>query len=171
MKEEWKNIEGYEGLYKISNLGNVMSVKRYVNSSRAPRIVKTKLLKPTSNGNGYLIVGLRKNAKRKNYYVHRLVAKHFLDNWNENLMVDHIDYNRNNNELSNLRLLTQKDNIAHSIKNMKKEHKSWKGNKEKYIYRRHGKYRVSVKGKKEKLFKNYCDALKYREGLLNERLA
>ena len=66
-KETWKDIRGYEGLYQVSNFGNV-------------RNKKFKILKPRKNKNGYFQVNLSKNNKHKNYYIHRLVAIMFLKN-------------------------------------------------------------------------------------------
>ena len=170
-KEKWKDIENYKGYYQISDRGRVRSVGRYVNSSKGVRFVHSKEIRPTDNGNGYLIVGLRKYGKRKNYYIHRLVAKHFLDNWDENLVVDHIDYNRKNNEVNNLRVSTQLDNVRHSSVNMHKPHRSLTGNSEKYIYRKGDLYRVSIKGVCDKRFSTFEEAIRFKKEVLNERFA
>lgn len=76
MNEIWKPITDYEGLYEISNLGNVRSVDRIVASSKSVNGVnlKGKLLKLSDRGNGYLFVRLRKDNSYKNLQVHRLVA-------------------------------------------------------------------------------------------------
>ena len=70
--EVWKDVVGYEGLYKVSNKGNVFSVGR-----RDSRGVKRGgiILKPRYSGNGYLQVDLRNNGKRKTKYIHRLVTE------------------------------------------------------------------------------------------------
>ena len=70
MKEEWKNIAGYEGLYEVSNLGRVRRLK----------FGKTKVLKPQNNGCGYLFVSLYKNRVMKHCGIHRLVAETFIKN-------------------------------------------------------------------------------------------
>lgn len=67
-KECWKDIIGYKGVYQISNLGNVRTAERYVKQSNCCRKFKSILMSPTDNGNGYLIVGLRKNHNRKSFY-------------------------------------------------------------------------------------------------------
>lgn len=103
--EEWKNIEGYEGLYQISNLGNIKSLVRKNN-------LKEFLLKPRLNNIGYLTVYLYKNNKPKNFKVHKLVAKAFLNNYNSNLVIDHIDENKLNNCVTNLQIITQRNNIS-----------------------------------------------------------
>ena len=169
-EEKWKDIENYEGYYQISSMGRVRSVGRYVNSPNGVRFARSREIKPTDNGNGYLIVGLRKCGKRKNYYIHRLVAQHFLANWNDNFVVDHIDYNRKNNMADNLRVVTQLDNVRHSSANMHKPHKSWKGNIEKYVYKRGNVYRVAIKGIGEKRFSVFEEAIKFKKEVLNERL-
>lgn len=171
MNEIWKDIKSYEGYYQISNFGKVRSVGRYVNSSKGRRFVSTKEILPFDNGKGYLLVCLRKYGKRKNYYVHRLVAQHFLNNWDDCLVVDHIDYNRKNNSVTNLRVITQLDNIRHSSVNMHKPHKSWNGNKEKYIYKRGNLYRVAIKGVCDKRFATFDEAVTYKMEVLNERFA
>lgn len=116
MKEIWKDIIGYEGLYQISNLGNVKSLERLVKDSNKDRyqLLKEKTLKPFDNGKGYLIVSLTKDNKRKNHYVHRLVGQCFLDNYDSKLTINHIDFNTKNNSTINLQCCTQKENIRYS---------------------------------------------------------
>ena len=77
MQEIFKDIKGYEGLYQISNIGRV---KALVFRNGTTLKEKEKLLNPTDNGNGYLIIGLSKGGKKKNFYIHRLVAETFIDN-------------------------------------------------------------------------------------------
>lgn len=100
MDEVWKDIEGYEGLYQVSNLGRVRSLK----------FNKTKILKQ-GNVNGYKRVVLSKNGKRKNYFVHRLVAMAFISNPNNLSIVNHKDENPSDNNVNNLEWCTQKYNI------------------------------------------------------------
>ena len=108
---EWKDILGYEGVYKISNEGRVMSLK----------FGKQKLLKNSVNSEGYFTVGLN----RKTYHIHRLVAEHFLDKPEGKSEIDHIDGNRLNNDVKNLRWVTHKENhnTEAAIKNHKKQRK------------------------------------------------
>ncbi len=103
MKEIWKDIEGYEGLYQVSNLGDVRSLK-YAGGN------KVKILKQ-GNVNGYKRVSLHKNNKQKNYFVHRLVAMTFIPNPNNLPLVNHKDENKTNNSVDNLEWCTQKYNI------------------------------------------------------------
>ena len=90
MEERWKDIEDYEGLYEISDHGNVRSLNY-------GRTGKTKLLKPMKNNRGYLFVGLHKDGECKNKFVHRLVAEAFLPNPLNLPEVNHIDEDKTNN--------------------------------------------------------------------------
>lgn len=107
VNEIWRDIKGYEQLYQISNLGNVKSLN-YNKTS------KEKILKP-NNIKGYLIVGLYKNGKRKFYHVHRLVTEAFLPNPNNKPCIDHINADRTDNRVENLRWVTHKENNDNPI--------------------------------------------------------
>lgn len=106
MKEIWKDIPEYEGIYKISNLGRVKSK----NKIRKPYLRKTT---------GYCYVTLSKNNKVKCYSIHRLVANSFIDNIEKKPYVNHIDGNKQNNNVKNLEWVTQKENVIHAIKVLK----------------------------------------------------
>lgn len=105
MEEVYKDIEGFEGLYEISNLGNVKSL---VNNKG---VAREKILKPFISGNGHLQVRLCKNKTSKLLYVHRLVAQAFLPNQHNLPCINHIDENKQNNVVSNLEWCTHKYNI------------------------------------------------------------
>lgn len=109
MKDEiWKPIKGYEGLYEVSNLGNVKSLDRirvYYNAK-----LKGKLLKQNETKKGYLCVRLYNNGISKSFPVHRLVALTFIENIENKDQVDHIDGNCKNNTVNNLRWATAKEN-------------------------------------------------------------
>ena len=100
MMEIWHDIEGYEGLYQISNKGNV---KRLYKTSE-------KILKPKLNTNGYLRVQLYKNRNLQNRYIHRLVAEAFIPNSQNKPQVNHKDENKKNNCVENLEWMTSKEN-------------------------------------------------------------
>ena len=121
MKEEWKQIKDYEGVYEVSNCGRVRSVDRVCGKMPRgfDRNIKGKMMNPTDNGHGYMVVHLKKNGTRKIAYVHRLVAEAFIEKPDGCNVVDHIDYNRANNNVSNLQWCTQKENIHRSIINMR----------------------------------------------------
>lgn len=90
-KEIWKDVVGYEGLYQVSNLGDVKSLFRY-----------KKVLKPIKSNHGYLKVNLYKEHKHKLVNVHKLVAEAFLDNPNNYKYINHKDENKTNNNVENL---------------------------------------------------------------------
>ncbi|MBZ3643535.1 HNH endonuclease [Enterococcus faecium] len=109
-KEIWRPIEGYEGLYEISNLGKIKSNFRQGST--------TDFLKISNNGNGYMMVRLCKNGKAKKYYLHRLLAQTFIDNPEDKPQVNHINENRSDNRLENLEWVTQKENNNHGNHNL-----------------------------------------------------
>lgn len=108
--EIWKDIKCFEGYYQVSDNGNVRSVTRH--DGVHERI--GQLIKPTLKHNGYLQVGLRKHNKRKFLSIHRLVAIHFIDNPENKPQVNHIDCNKQNNNINNLEWATSKENLYHA---------------------------------------------------------
>ena len=119
MKEEWKDIQGYEGLYQISNLGRVKSLKRFVNikvfnKAQIKRVRKEYILNPVQDKDGYLLVHLYKSSKAKTFKVHRLVATNFLP-----LVINHKNGIKSDNKVSNLEWCTPKENMAHAINSLK----------------------------------------------------
>lgn len=106
--EEWKDIPGYEGLYQVSNLGNVKSLKH-----NTARLLKQATL------NRYNQVTLSKNNIRINYSVHRLVAQAFIPNPNNLQIINHKDENKKNNRADNLEWCTQKYNINYGSRKEK----------------------------------------------------
>ena len=114
MKEVWKDVKGYEGFYKVSNLGNV---KRVEHSDSYGHIYRERILKPSKQSEkGYKHVHLSKNGITKWLGVHRLVAEAFLDNPNNYNVVNHIDNNPSNNSAENLEWTTYKGNMQHASK-------------------------------------------------------
>lgn len=118
MKEIWKDIKGYEGLYQISNLGRVKSLDRVIEKRDFSYTIKGKVFKRSLSNKGYVQTELTKNGIRKQFKVHRLVALHFLSCENtENLTVNHIDGDKNNNKPENLEWCTLEENMRHAYKN------------------------------------------------------
>ena len=125
MQEEWKDIDGFEGSYQVSNLGRVRSLIRRVDSRigkdgrRRWRIIPGRILRqskrPKENGY-YLFVALSKNGKYRCLCVHRLVAKKFVPNPEEKSQVNHKDGNKSNNVATNLEWVTPLENTRHAIK-------------------------------------------------------
>ena len=119
MQEEWRDIIGFDGRYQVSNLGNVRSTDRLYKQSNAKtdeynHIYKGKMLKPHYTIWGYKRVGLSKNGKVKYFTIHKLVAEAFLKNNNNYPCVNHIDGNKENNNVSNLEWCTYSRNNRHA---------------------------------------------------------
>lgn len=121
MVEIWKPIPGYELSYQVSSLGRVRSLtrKRIVKNCHGGESYRTdrgRIMKDHSVGAGaYRYVSLRNDGKkRKNFFVHRLVADAFCKRPPGCDYVDHIDFDRLNNRADNLRWVTAKENVAHS---------------------------------------------------------
>jgi hypothetical protein len=108
-KEIWYPIEGYEGLYEVSNFGRIKSLGN--NKTR-----KMKILKTVEGRDGYLLVNLSKNGKVKSFQVHRLVAEAFIPNWFDNQEVNHIDEDKKNNHIDNLEWCEHKYNCNYGTR-------------------------------------------------------
>ena len=117
--EVWKDIVDYDGLYKVSNKGNVFSVGR--RDSRGNKI-GGRMLKPTHTRNGYLKVNLYNNGKRKTKYIHRLVTEAFIPNPEKLPEVNHKDEIKTNNHVGNLEWCTRGHNINHGTRNERIAH-------------------------------------------------
>ena len=118
--EIWKQIKGYEGLYEVSNFGRVKSLDRYVNrftKNRERRIIhiKEKILKQHTNTAGYYTVVLTKESISKWVRVHRLIADAFIPNPHNLSEVDHINTDKKDNRIENLRWCTHKENMNNPI--------------------------------------------------------
>lgn len=111
MKEEWRDIPGYEGQYQVSNIGRVRSAGYFYtdtkgrNWNRKPRI-----LSPILNSHGYYAIRVGLGCNRKSFLIHRLVAVAFTPCADGKDCIDHIDGDRTNNFVDNLRWCTKKEN-------------------------------------------------------------
>jgi hypothetical protein len=123
MKEEWKEIKGYEGFYKVSNLGRVKSLERKVWSGNVFYKRKEQLLKPYILNTGYYAVDLYVNKRKRKATIHRLVAESFLENKMRLHEVDHINREKTDNRLSNLRWCSRSDNSRNCKRHEKSETK------------------------------------------------
>lgn len=155
MKEIFKDVPGFEGCYQVSNLGRVKSLKRTINYSDGRKYTyKSVLLKSSLSTSGYLRVDLFKNQKRTGFNIHQLVAIVFL-NHNPNghkLVVNHINFNKLDNKLSNIEIITSRGNT--NQKHLKSTSKytgvSW--------YKSRNKWLSSIHYKGEKKYLGHYDS-------------
>lgn len=118
MEEIWKDIVGYEGYYQISSHGRVKSLSRVCNSNKKihkNRILAEKILIPNVQKKGYFRILLQKDGVRKRFMVAVLVARAFIPNPENKPFVDHIDNDKSNNTIQNLRWVTAKENSNNPI--------------------------------------------------------
>lgn len=122
MEEQWKDIAGYEGRYRISSLGRVYSVPRVVMRKHKGKLVaqpwKGGVLVWTegrARKNIYIILPLRKEGKSKSFYIHRLVAETFLPNPDNLREVNHKDLDKSNNHVDNLEWVSSATNKRHAV--------------------------------------------------------
>lgn len=118
MEEQWKDIKGHEGLYEVSNFGNVRSLDRVIRAKHNGTMLrKGRILTPFyEEKKGYYQVSLSKDGKNKKHRVHRLVASAFLDNPHNYTDVNHKDEVKTNNNVDNLEWCTRKYNNNYGTK-------------------------------------------------------
>ena len=118
MTEVWKDIQGYEGWYQVSNLGRVKRLKKvHCNHGKVNIVEREHILTPSIDKKGYSVVILSSNVgNRKHLKVHRLVANAFVENKDNKPQVDHINRNRSDNKAENLRWVTNSENQFNSAK-------------------------------------------------------
>lgn len=110
MKEEWKDIKGYEGFYQISNFGRVKSLGGWCGTAKR----KEKIRSTSLTHDGYVKVRLIHQGKDKTMRVHRLVAETFIPNPKNKNTVNHIDGNKQNNTVSNLEWVDRTEQMLHA---------------------------------------------------------
>lgn len=119
MSEIWRDIDGYEGLYQVSNLGNVLSLHPHRSKKEKPKIISH------DNIHGYHRVELHANGNKTKFLVHRLVADMFLPNPDNKSEVNHKDGNKDNNTVDNLEWCTHRENMKHAyVNNLVNPHKA-----------------------------------------------
>jgi len=107
MEEEWRDIEGYEGIYQVSNLGRIKALERVV-------VVPERILKNVSSGTGYAQINLIRDKKRKICLIHRLVAQAFIPNPDNKSDVNHKKGIKHDNRVSELEWATESENMIHA---------------------------------------------------------
>jgi hypothetical protein len=155
-QEIWKDVKDYEGIYQISNFGDVRNIKT------------SRILKPTNDSTGYKCIDLCCDGKRKHMRIHRLVAINFIPNDENKQCVDHIDNDRVNNKIDNLRWCTiQENNINTSISK-----RNISGSKGVSFVKRLNKWRAHIKINRKPIhlgyFTNIDDAIKARKDKAKE---
>jgi len=118
-KEAWRPVVSFEGLYEISNKGNIRSVTRSVFHSGNGRghLLIGKQLSARINNYGYVSTRLNKSGKTFTRFIHRLLAEAFIPNPENKKCVNHKDGNKLNNALDNLEWLSHQENMIHAYKN------------------------------------------------------
>lgn len=152
--EIWKDITGYEGIYQVSNLGNIRN-------NKSKKILKDRFRKD------YKCVVLYKNKIGKCFSVHRIVAIEFLENLNNHEFVNHINKNKNDNRICNLEWVNIRENISHLYNKNFPTGVSIKKNSNRYVAQ------IYINGKKHHLgyFSNPNDASEaYKKRLKLENL-
>ena len=173
IQEIWKDIPNYEGYYQVSNLGNVKSLSRIVKNGLGTITVCGKILKNLVNTtNGYLVVNSSKIGLVKTKQIHQLVAEAFLNHSQKGhkLVVNHKNFNRQDNRLENLEIITNRENTN-------KKHKKSKS-KSKYIgvtwHKRANKWTAQILYKRKNIhlgcFNNEIDAHNAYQNKLKEIL-
>jgi hypothetical protein len=115
MQETWRDVQGYEGLYMVSNLGNVKALPRFHNNNGCGYMQKERIMLQGKRGR-YPRVTLRKDGIAKDMSVHRLVAMAFIPNPEKKPCVNHIDNNPENNCVDNLEWCTHRENALHAYR-------------------------------------------------------
>ena len=175
MIEEWRPIEGYEGLYEVSSYGRVRSLDRYVKNGCSYRLHKGKVLSLLKGEYGYLQVNLHCNGKMYKKYVHRLVAETFLPNPDNLPEVNHKDEDKSNNRVDNLEWCNRKYNLSYGTRleryrNTMLENGYWTGlSKDEYIKKYYEKNKESIKKYKKKYDQDNKESIKKYKKKYNQK--
>lgn len=127
-EESWRDIIGFEGLYQISNIGRVKSLKRmsYSRYGKYKTVPERILALNKDKNTHYVAITLSLDSKRITRFVHRLVAIAFIENPEDKCCVNHIDGNPSNNNANNLEWVTMSENAQHSYSSdLKRNKTSW----------------------------------------------
>lgn len=110
--EAWKNVKGYEGLYLVSDLGRLKSLR------------KNKIMKPEKTLSGYLRLSLTRNGRSKQKYIHQIVASAFIENVDSKDQVNHKNEIKSDNRVCNLEWCTPSENVNYGTRNIRVSNKN-----------------------------------------------
>lgn len=163
--EVFKDIPGYECLYQVGNYGTVRSIRFRNNRTSFHRIKNMSLI---NNGNGYLYVSLTKNRKRRNHYVHRLVAEAFCEKKETDVEVNHLNKIKTDNRSENLEWCTHQENMEYSKGERKpRTNSKLPSSGYKYIRKRKNHYEISYEPLNlSKSYKTLEEAIRYRDEVI-----
>jgi hypothetical protein len=154
-QEIWKDIPNYEGIYQVSNLGNVKSLPNLRWNGKCHRNIKEKILQKGLDTKGYYQVSLYKNKFRKSFGIHKLVAMAFLKHTpcGYELVVDHINDIKTDNQVENLQIVTQRFNCKKTQNTYSSKYKgvNWSKNDKKW------KSSIYINGKQNHLGYFKCE--------------
>jgi len=123
--EEWKDVDGYEGIYQVSSMGNIRSLDRkitqFCHKNYFTRNMNGRTIKSKTQNSGYEIVWLSKNGNVRAFTVHRIALVAFTGFTPIGLDINHIDGDKRNNKIENIEWCSKSENIKHSYKNLKRE--------------------------------------------------
>jgi hypothetical protein len=117
IKEEWKNVVGFEGFYMVSNYGRIKSLRRIVvKSNGVSMLLREKILKASITKGGYESISFTNTTFKQVIFIHRVVCAAFIGAIPENMEVCHYDGNRTNNFIGNLRYGTRSENMQDAVR-------------------------------------------------------
>ena len=124
VKEIWKDVVGYEGLYKVSNTGKIYAKQRMIKrktrwGNEAYCMIEEHKISFFKKQNGYLSTNLFKNGEQHKCYIHRIVAEAFIENPQNKDEVNHKDFNKENNNVENLEWCSRAENHKHALEKYK----------------------------------------------------